>query len=309
MKYLMSIFLALVMLSSCGPSRHAIYVEMRQPSKSGIEFAGKNIAVVHLDNGNTLGSPLSEGIADGLAYALEQDYGTGEGSVGIYRMPVTKGADYASKDTLVTLLMDTGSDVLFLIDTLAVGNMTMGGAASVASAASPDSSYISTGSLPFTMKLFCYDAMNKDDKVYSYSGSTVAVPFAYSDGLQSAEVIRSKAVASLPEVGFEAGMTISASFKSQWKHEQYQVVYFDSAQWINAMEYADRYEWKHAMDIWLGLLDTNDMLKRSCAAYNLALASYMLGDYHLAAEWLDRSDADNKLPMSDTLRKRIDARK
>lgn len=305
----MSIFLALVMLSSCGPSRHAIYVEMRQPSKSGIEFAGKNIAVVHLDNGNTLGSPLSEGIADGLAYALEQDYGTGEGSVGIYRMPVTKGGDYASKDTLVTLLMDTGSDVLFLIDTLAVGNMTMGGATSVASAASPDSSYISTGSLPFTMKLFCYDAMNKDDKVYSYSGSSVAVPFAYSDGLQSAEVIRSKAVASLPEVGFEAGMTISASFKSQWKHEQYQVVYFDSAQWFNAMEYADRYEWKHAMDIWLGLLDTNDMLKRSCAAYNLALASYMLGDYHLAAEWLDRSDADNKLPMSDTLRKRIDARK
>ena len=309
MKYLMSIFLALVMLSSCGPSRHAIYVEMRQPSKSGIEFAGKNIAVVHLDNGNTLGSPLSEGIADGLAYALEQDYGTGEGSVGIYRMPVTKGGDYASKDTLVTLLMDTGSDVLFLIDTLAVGNMTMGGAASVASAASPDSSYISTGSLPFTMKLFCYDAMNKDDKVYSYSGSSVSVPFAYSDGLQSAEVIRSKAVASLPEVGFEAGMTISASFKSQWKHEQYQVVYFDSAQWFNAMEYADRYEWKHAMDIWLELLDTNDMLKRSCAAYNLALASYMLGDYHLAAEWLDRSDADNKLPMSDTLRKRIDARK
>lgn len=305
----MSIFLALVMLSACGPSRHAIYVEMRQPSKSGIEFAGKNVAVVHLDNGNELSSSLSEGIADGLAYSLEQDYGTGEGSVGIYRMPVTKGADYSSKDTLVTLLMDTGSDVLFLIDTLAVGKMTMGGSTSVASASSPDSSYISTGSLPFTMKLFCYDAMNKDDKVYSYNGSSVAVPFAYSDGLQSAEVIRSRAVASLPEVGFEAGMTISASFKSQWKHEQYQVVYFDSAQWFNAMEYADRYEWKHAMDIWLELLDTNDMLKRSCAAYNLALASYMLGDYHLAAEWLDRSDADNKLPMSDTLRKRIDARK
>lgn len=309
MRYLMSIFLALVMLCACGPSRHAIYVEMRQPSKSGIEFAGKTVAVVHLDNGNELSSSLSEGIADGLAYALEQDYGTGEGSVGIYRMPVTKGADYSSKDTLVTLLLDTDSDVLFLIDTLAVGKMTMGGATSVASASSPDSSYISTGNLPFTMKLFCYDAMNKEDKVYSYSGSSVAVPFAYSDGRQSADVIRSKAVASLPEVGFESGMTVASSFKSQWKTEQYQVVYFDSAQWFNAMEYADRYEWKHAMDIWLELLDTNDMLKRSCAAYNLALASYMLGDYHLAAEWLDRSDADNKLPMSDTLRKRIDARK
>ena len=76
-----------------------------------------------------------------------------------------------------------------------------------------------------------------------------------------------------------------------------------------AMEYADALQWKPAMDIWLKLLDTNDLLKRACAAYNLALATYMLGDYDLALLWLDRSDADNKLPMSDTLRKRIEARK
>jgi hypothetical protein len=36
----------------------------------------------------------------------------------------------------------------------------------------------------------------------------------------------------------------------------------------------------------------------------------MMGDYYLAEEWLDRSDADNKLPtLSDGLRKRIEARK
>ena len=75
------------------------------------------------------------------------------------------------------------------------------------------------------------------------------------------------------------------------------------------MEYADKYYWKDAMNIWLELLDTNDMLKRSCAAYNLALASYMLGDYDLSSLWLDRSDKDNKLPMSDSLRRRIDDRK
>lgn len=75
------------------------------------------------------------------------------------------------------------------------------------------------------------------------------------------------------------------------------------------MEYADRYQWKSAMDIWLGLLDTNDVLKSSSAAYNLALASYMLGDYDLASRWLDKSDKDSKLPMSDSLRKRIDGRK
>lgn len=309
MKNILCIIILAAMAVACGPSRHAIHVEMRHPSKSGIEFSGKTISVVHLENDNTLNNHLSEGIADGLAYALEQDYDTGEGSVGIYRMRVVPGADYSSRDTLVNLLMDTGSDVIFLLDTLSVGLMTMGGASSVAAPSSPDSSYISTGNLPFKMKLFCFDAMNMDEKVYDFSGSSVAVPFAYSDGRQTEETIRERAVASLSELGFEVGTTISASFKSQWKYEQYSVVYFDSPTWITAMEYADKYYWKDAMNIWLELLDTNDMLKRSCAAYNLALASYMLGDYELASLWLDRSDIDNKLPMSDTLRKRIDDRK
>ena len=309
MKNILCIIILAAMAVACGPSRHAIHVEMRHPSKSGIEFSGKTISVVHLENDNTLNNHLSEGIADGLAYALEQDYDTGEGSVGIYRMRVVPGADYSSRDTLVNLLVDTGSDVIFLLDTLSVGLMTMGGASSVAAPSSPDSSYISTGNLPFKMKLFCFDAMNMDEKVYDFSGSSVAVPFAYSDGRQTEETIRERAVASLSELGFEVGTTISASFKSQWKYEQYSVVYFDSPTWITAMEYADKYYWKDAMNIWLELLDTNDMLKRSCAAYNLALASYMLGDYELASLWLDRSDIDNKLPMSDTLRKRIDDRK
>lgn len=309
MKNILSIITLAVMCVACGPSRHAIHVEMRHPSKSGIEFSGKTVSVVHLENDNIMNNNLSEGIADGLAYALEQDYGTGEGSVGIYRMRVVPGGNYSSRDTLVNLLMDTGSDVIFLVDTLSVGLMTMGGASSVAAPSSPDSSYISTGNIPFKMKLYCFDAMNKDEKVYDYSGSSVAVPFAYSDGRQTENTIRERAVASLSELGFEIGTTISASFKSQWKYEQYSVVYFDSPRWFTAMEYADRYYWKDAMNIWMELLDTNDMLKRSCAAYNLALASYMLGDYELASMWLDRSDIDNKLPLSDALRKRIDERK
>ena len=179
MKNLLCIIALAAMSVACGPSRHAVHVEMRHPSKSGIELSGKAISVVHLENENIFNNKLSEGIADGLAYALEQDYGTGEGSVGIYRMRVVPGGNYSSRDTLVNLLMDTGSDVIFLVDTLSVGLMTMGGASSVASPSSPDSSYISTGNLPFRMKLYCFDAMNSDEKVYDYSGSSVAVPYAY----------------------------------------------------------------------------------------------------------------------------------
>ena len=309
MKRILNLLAVMALLVSCGPSRHSIHVEMRHPSKSGIDLAGKTVSVVHLENENSIGTSFTEGMADGLAYALEQDYGTGEGSVGIYRMRVQQGGDYTSKDTLVNLLIDTGADVVFLIDTLTLGEMTMGGSTTIAAPTSADSTHISTGKLPFRMKLYCYDAMNQDENVHSYSAASVAVPFAYSDGNQSDETIYERALNSISALGFEAGQTIASSFKVQWKHEQYSVLYFDSSKWYDAMEYADKYQWKSAMDIWMELMDTPDMLKRSCAAYNMAVASYMLGDYELASEWLDRSDDDNELPLSDGLRTRIDSRK
>lgn len=310
MKRILVPFLAsVVLLVSCGPTRHSIHVEMRHPSRSGIELAGKSISFVYLENENAIASAFAEGLADGFASSLEQDYGTGNGSVGVFRMNSLPGSVYSSRDSLVNLLLELNTDVVFLLDTLAMGEMSISGATSVSVPVSSDSSFVSTGSLPFTMRLYCYDSMNREDKVFSFSGSSVAVPFAYSDGKQPESVIRERAEATVPEVGFEAGNTVASSFRSQWKHEQYSILYFDSAQWFDAMLYADQYQWKSAMDIWLKLLDTRDLFKRSCAAYNIAVAAYMLGDYHLASEWLDRSDADNKLSLSDAMRKRIDARK
>ena len=157
--------------------------------------------------------------------------------------------------------------------------------------------------------MYCFDGMNKDERVYTFAGSSVAAPHAYSDGKQSRETLLASALSTLPDVGFEAGQMLAGSFKSQWKHEQYSIVYFDGSQWYKAVDYAEQYYWKEAMDIWIGLLDTNDLLRRSCAEYNISVACYMLGDYDLAEEWLDRSDVDNKLPLSDGLRKRIESRK
>jgi hypothetical protein len=72
----------------------------------------------------------------------------------------------------------------------------------------------------------------------------------------------------------------------------------------------EEYDWLGAMEIWLSLLDTNDLLKRACAEYNIAVACYMLGDFELADEWLEKSKADNNMPtLTDAMSKRIKARK
>ena len=293
---------------SCGPSRHVVQVEMRYPSKAGIDLAGKNVSIVYLSNGDKTSDDFSCHMADGFAYALEEEYGTGEGSVAIFRMPRTDGSNYADKDTLFNLLMDTGSDVVFLIDTVKLGTMKVDGTTRVAAAASRDSSYISVAHMPFTMKMYSFDAMDKTATVRNYGGSSEAQPIVYSDGNDSSSQQYAKARASLPSAAWDVGKEISESFKSQWKHEQYTLTYFDSEKWYLALDRAEAYDWKGAMDIWMELLKTNDLMKRSCAEYNIAVACYMLGDYGLASEWLDLSDEDNLLPLSDALRKRIKAR-
>ncbi len=293
---------------ACGPTKHAIHVEMRHPSKAGIELAGKNVSVVYLENDNRTATEFCESMADGFAYALEQDYGTGDGSIGIYRMRKAEGANYASKDSLFNILMDTGADVVFLFDTVKFGNMTVGGPSKVAYPIGKDSTYISSAKIPFTLKLYCFDAMNKDEIVQAFGGTTMASPSVYSNGHDDSTIATMKAWNALGAEGWEAGLEVSESFKSQWKHEQYSIVYYDSQKWYDALALAENYNWKDAMDIWLNLLETNDLMKRSCAAFNISVACYMLGDYPLATAWLDRSDTDNKLPISDAMRKRIDAR-
>lgn len=299
--------LAALLAISCGPSKHAIHVEMRHPSKTGVDLAGRNVSVVYLENDNAISTDFSESMADGFAYALEQDYGQAT-RIGIYRMRQVAGADYSRRDSLFNILMDTDADVVFLFDTVRFGTLTVGGPSRVTYPASKDSSYVSTGSIPFTMKLYCYDGMGKEDKVQTYGGNSVARPEAYSNGKDDSTVATSKAWKALGEEGWDAGLLVADSFKSQWKHEQYSIVYYDSEKWYKALEKAEQYDWKGAMDIWLELLDTHDLMKRACAEFDIAVACYMLGDYQLASQWLDLSDKDNKLPISDAMRKRIDAR-
>lgn len=307
-RFLFPLILSLAVMVSCGPSRHAVHVEMRYPSKSGLELAGKIVSVVYLENEDVNATSFTEGMADGFAHALEQDYGTGEGSIGVYRMRYQEGENFASKESLMNLIIDTDSDLVVLFDPVELGTLQLGGAGRVASPSSPSESYLNSGSIDFSMAMHCFDGMDKTEQVYSFLGSSTAEPVVYSDGTLSSTQLMKKAYENLASEGWEAGELIAESFKSQWRHEQYSLTYFDNEKWYKALDRAEAYDWKGAMDMWITLLSTNDPLKRACAEYNIATACYMLGDYDLATGWLNQSDKDNKLPYSDALRKRINER-
>ena len=294
---------------ACGPVRYTMHLEMRQPSKAGVDLAGKNVSVVYLQNPESQQKSFNAYMAETFASSLEKDYGTGDASVGVYRLTRNDAGDYASKDTLVNLLIETGSDYVFLLDTIKFGDMTVGGPSKVAYPTSADSSIVNTGSIPFTLKMYGYDAMDKKEEVKSFGGTAVAQPDVYSDGKLTYEQLEAKAYENLAKEGTAAGNLIAPSFASQWKVEGFSIAYFENTKWIEALEKADSFDWKGAMDIWFELLESRDVLKRSCAAYNLALSCYMLGDYKLSEEWLDLSDKECELSFATSLRKRLDSRK
>ena len=264
-----------VLLISCGPSRYAVHVEMRHPSKSGVDLAGRIVSVVYYSSNDSTENKAAESIAKGFAGVIEADNSTGEGSVGVYS--VDRGAgNYAVKDSLVSLVIQTDADLVFLLDASLADNKTAEGT-------------------PVMVKLYCYDGMSRDDVVKTFIGNTV-IPATTADGLLSD--------------AFTAGKHVADAFKSQWKHEQYSIAYYDSQRWYEALAKADSYDWKGAMDIWFEFLDSTDAMKRACAEYNIAVACYMLGDFDLARQWLDRSVAENDMPtLTDAMRKRIEARK
>ena len=268
------LILMAVSVLSCGPTRHAIHVEMRNPSKSGLELGGKNITIAYSSNGDHVADSFNQHMAKSFAELLEKDYATGEGSIPLYKVDSSTG-DYSQKDSLINILAKTDADVVLLLD-------------------SPEFQKSASAAVPLKIKLYCYDGMNKADKVFSYVGSKVVT---FSD---EAAII-SEAV--------DAGKLISASFVSQWKHEQYSIAYYDGAKWYEALARAEQYDWIGAMDIWFSLLDTNDLMKRASAEFNISVACYMLGDYILADEWLKKSKADNDMPtLTDAMTKRINSR-
>jgi hypothetical protein len=260
---------------SCAPSRHAIPVEKRSPSKSGVDLAGKVISVVYSSTGSKTSDIFGSTMAKSFAEALENDYGTGKGSVGVYSVDAAK-ADYALRDSMVSILMQTGADLVFLFDRL---NITEG----------------QSGALPLKVTLYCYDGMDKDDKVQAFTGSTIVEAWTEKEMQSEAE---------------KAGKDVASPFASQWKMEQFSIAYYDSMKWYEALMRAEQYDWKGAMDIWLEMLDVKDVMKRAALEYNIAVSCYLMGNLELAEQWLDRSDADNKMPtLSDALRKRITAGK
>lgn len=272
MNKIILIIISVVLAGACSPLAYMFPLEMRAPSSSGLDLSGKNYALVYQsDSSNLAHEAFQYTFATKFMEELTEKNISPEGSaVYAWRNP---DINSASKDSLVNMVVETGNDVVIFLKP--TDFVTIPG----------------KSSSEFTIHLNFYDSMDKEDIVRQFV-RTNTVNQSLSD--YNASTIAEK-----------SAKEISQFFTSQWKLQQFTFLYYSTGKWYKALYLAENMQWEEAIDIWLGLTKTNDLLKRSAASYNISVACYILGNYPLALEWLDRSDKDQPLSLSAGHRKRI----
>ena len=139
-------------------------------------------------------------------------------------------------------------------------------------------------------RLYVYDSMAGED-----------------DGVTTLQVSSSAASLTDESRAMNIGSALYKPLRSTWEQEQFTVLYFEglNRKWIDAVLLADDMKWAEAIDIWMELSKSNNPTVSSCARYDVALGCFMMGEYDLALEWLDSSDALRPLSLNKGLRKRI----
>ena len=294
-------------LQSCDPQAFSMNVEMRYPSRSGLVLDGKSVAVVYLEEDAKKDSVFNEYLANGFASAVEKDYFGGNEEVGLFRIEKDPDGQYATPDSLINLVMETGCDVVFLFDTPEYGEVTV---------SEKQKSTVGTGqdyyvaAVPVRINLYAFDALSGKDSVMVWSGSRKLTKNITADISQDKDMVKDLLYGELASPAEQLGYSSAKTFSPSWKEETCTFIYFDSpSSWVTAAEYAFDYKWQDAIRIWMKLADTNNSVKRSCAEYNVALACYLMGDNELAIKWLDLSDKDNPISLSKNLRNRIESRR
>jgi len=260
-------------LVACAPSAYVLDLESRKPSESGLELQGKSLSVIYLESADGRDSLFNNRAADALAYGLESEFFDGAEAVKVYNLVKDEDGDYASRDTASQYIVLLDTDVIMILDTPEITESATGRGSTVAS------------------KLYVYDSMAGDTDGVTTLKSTATVSTPVNDVSRAMNI----------------GTALVKPLRSQWEKEMFTVLYFDGLgrKWIDAVMLADEMKWDEAITLWMDLALRKDATQSTCARYDIALGCFMLGQYDLALEWLDSSDAVRPLSLSRGLRKRI----
>ena len=286
-KVLFMMVLSVLALVSCAPLTYTLSVEKMVPSVADIDLSRTLPGILVLDGDDDSDSLLLSALAIGMAEGLETSLGIDTGAVPVYTMYA--GDVNISDSASIPYLHDlTGVDVLFLVDSLKVGDFSV--------TYPEERSYLQNQimrqtivKLPYSVSIKAFDVMRSDSAVDLSESDIFEWALLSDTQIQSLRAIE-KVDGELEEYFTSIGRTITTSLAPRWEAVDVTVYVYDNSQWTEACRLAYLFEWEKAMDIWLREADSPDIRKAACAAHNISVACEILDMRDMAARWKERSE-------------------
>lgn len=295
---------ASMLLAACSPETYSIYLDVRQPSASGMDLSRKSMAIVYMDGPSKVDSLLGAMSAASFAEAMEKDYFNGEEAIGTYVYP---SADTVTVETMRSLIMDTGEDVVFLMKSF-VGEPVDVSNIPYSKATHPDSAYVCKARVPMKVNLYVYDSMGLDT-VKTYHGSTFANAAVFNSGIIPQDNLNDLLKGRVPGIAGESvGERISNRFIGGWATETFSFYWFDDSNaenWLSAIMKAQEGKFAEAIQGFEPFAKSKNKFKAAHACYDIAMCFYLLGDLDLSMKWLDEADKLENVSRTGSLRRRI----
>lgn len=295
---------AAMLLAACSPETYSIYLDVRQPSSSGLDLSRKSMAIVYMDGPTKADSLLSAKAAASFAGAMEKDYFNGEEAIGMFACPT---ADTVTVETMRSLIMDTGEDVVFLLRSV-IGEPSDIDNIVYQKATHPDSAYVCKARIPTKVNLYVYDSMGQDT-VKVFKGSTAANAAVFNNGIVPEDNLKELLRARVPGIGGESvGQRIATRFLGGWKTETFTFYWFEDInadEWFKPIMLAQEGKFADAVKGFEPFVKSKNSYKAAHACYNMALCFYLMGDLDLATKWLDEADKLENVSNTGALRRRI----
>lgn len=285
-------------MQSCAPMVAYIEMEKKISPERELDFSNKKIALLENIDASGSDSLFISSLSNGISKAIEEHYSYPEKSLPVFAVE-NNGIDIESNSGLLAYAALTSSDILIMVEDYLPGNFSV---------KSVDEKIYRNGvfymqkdvTLPYTVKYTVFDA-DKMQVLYKDTYSdTLSWKIASNNEITDLNAV-SKVGDNLYPALEKSSYTWISSMLPTWVSDARIVYVYDSEQWINAYENARVFKWKEAIDIWIGLADSKNDMKAAAAAFNVAVALEVTGEYELADKWLQYSLQRYDLGTQDTL--------
>lgn len=270
-------------LSACAPTQLSLVIDSKVESNDVITLNGRSAAVVSITRPDDRDSALVVEMGLGVAEGVEKELGLESGTIKVFSYP-SSNIDRNKVGSLDLLALQHELDLLIVVDSLIFGHYSI----PLKTTAYIDDSFkhFSEVTLPYSLTLSIYDRSQLGVKFKKWVNDTLSWSIVHDEEVANSVAIN-RVNGALKQWVRAEGESVAKVFLPKWNTQERTIISFSGLKWQNGYYLAYDFKWEEAIDVWLSLVKSSNPKKSGAAAYNIAVACEILGEYQLARKWLD----------------------